>query len=732
MLQFFRREAAWLLGGAMAAFLLASLALSDRAGIRPDLTVPYAYSGDASFYLWLVQRLIEGQLLDNPRSGYPFGSSLHDFPIADIGNFTVLKLLSLASAHAEAVFNLFVLFSFPAGTLAAYIALRRFGLWRSLALTGGLAFAFLPFHFLRLTHLLYLWYFVAPLFFLVAYRCYRNAAPVRLDLSAWLLATLVLCASFGAYYALFGSILIGTACIAAALRDRDWRPIRRLALAALVIAGTVAANVAPSLLHGLSHGTNQEAVIRASGEAEIYGLKLAQMLLPVPGHRSPALAAITEQYEQRRPLVNENRSASLGLLGALGFLLLGGALLLRLLGRSLDQRLEFLGLMLYTAFLFGTVGGLGAIFSEFVSPLIRGWNRISVFIGFGAIAGALILLQKLLDRHLPLNSRRLLLAPLALGLTALALWDQTPRCPPCGMGREEFPLNRDFVRQIEQAMPPGAAIYQLPYMPFPEGAPLETLNSYDLALGFVHSRTLRWSFGGMKGREGSRFFQILAQQPIERQIAIIRDIGFTGLYLDRRAYRDRGAAMINSLAAQLGAPPLQRADGNVVFFRLPDRPQHQSDDDSLARARHWADIIIGQNAAKAGSDMDFSSPTLPAFVRSIGGFSAQESWGRWTDADLARCATIQFTTTLPQNFVLALTIQSFATNSKKLEIWIGSMRLVTDAPVQLAELRLPIALGQQQADTIRFCPHAPVSPQQLSLGSDRRRLGIGLSSLRIE
>jgi phosphoglycerol transferase len=63
--------------------------------------------------------------------------------------------------------------------------------------------------------------------------------------------------------------------------------------------------------------------------------------------------------------------------------------------------------------------------------------------------------------------------------------------------RNQFNSNRDFTKKIEQEMPAGSMIFQLPITTFPEGG------DYSLVLGYVHSKNLRWSFPAIKGRESA-------------------------------------------------------------------------------------------------------------------------------------------------------------------------------------------------------------------------------------
>src|SRR5206468_6337385 len=89
--------------------------------------------------------------------------------------------------------------------------------------------------------------------------------------------------------------------------------------------------------------------------------------------------------------------ASLGVVGAVGFLWLLAVAGLGLLGAP-DRRLTG-GLVRHTAFasvlafMIGTTGGLGALVSFLVFADIRAYNRISPFISFFALIGIGVLLD---------------------------------------------------------------------------------------------------------------------------------------------------------------------------------------------------------------------------------------------------------------------------------------------------------------------------------------------------
>src|SRR5207244_1350618 len=97
-----------------------------------------------------------------------------------------------------------------------------------------------------------------------------------------------------------------------------------------------------------------------------------------------------------------------------------------------------------------------------------------------------------------------------LGLLVTAgIFDETPAhlLPDYHAWKDFYQADAAFVRSVEDSLPSGAMVFQLPYVPYPEPS-REALpryqpilrHSYDHFRGYLHSQTLRWSYGGMKGR----------------------------------------------------------------------------------------------------------------------------------------------------------------------------------------------------------------------------------------
>ncbi|WP_259696518.1 DUF7024 domain-containing protein [Pseudomonas canadensis] len=745
--QVFKSDWVIVLGGAFLSFVLASVFISGwPSGLLPDLSAPYRYAGDSLFHAWMAQRVSEGWLFENIRSGYPFGSNFLDYPGSDFGNHLLIKLLAIVSGSSFKATNLFLLLSFPVGFSATFVVVRAFGLFRSFAFVAAMLFTFLPFHLLRMDHLFYTWYFVVPFFFYLSYSIFQSSTDADSQTLkgfsypkavAVVLGLLVL-SSFGVYYALFGVMLVALGGVLGWCRARRVSVIIRTLCVLSILMGGVLLNVAPNMLAKNQAGPNLEVAQRSPMEAEVYGFKLMQLILPRADHRISWVGKFTSLYNSTFPLINENATSTLGAVGALGLLLAFCVLLLSLTGHSVDPKLGFLVALVFVLFMLGTIGGLGALFSSFVSSSIRGWNRISVFVGFGALLIFFIVLQTLMTRY---SSRLAVYSTAILTLLlVVGLYDQTaPACRACNASaKAAFENDRAFVTSIEAALPAQAAVYQLPYIAFPEMPPVHRLNNYQLGAGVLHSKTLRWSFGGMKGREGDLFYRALAQETPEKQLEVIKNLGFNGIYIDRRGYEDNAQSVVQQFTALLGSgPSISSVDGNLVFFNL-NRPK-PADLSGLSFAQimkksgYYADKLGARYPGSLKDGIDFTRDGWPNTVKGAEGLSGKESWGRWSDARLSNTVRIEFTAPLPQTFTLVLVARAFAPNvNKPIKVTIGNREYEVLLGAEPSEVRLSVDLQGDDADSIVFSPPTPVSPQQLGVGNDSRKLGIGFVSLRLE
>lgn len=557
---------------------------------------PFNYSGDSLLHVTVIKAIVEHgwyQFID--RLGAPGGLHLEDFPLADNLCCAIIRVLALATSNPFLIQNLFFLGLFPVTAVVTAWTLRRFGLSAGAALLGGVLYTFLPYHFLRGTwHLFLTAYFLVPPVCLVAWWTMRGSLFAPRDavedlaqnrLRRWRLAgSFFICALIGCnavYYPFFACTLLAAAGLYALVTRHDWRHGLLAWVLAGLIGAVVVANLLPTIIYVRHHG-KVDVGVRAPGEAEIYGLKLTQLLLPTEHHRLPVLNQLRQNYADSAPLNNENAGSSLGLIGSGGLLLLlVWVLVVRPKSKvpppspdaavNLAAILTPISVLNLGAILVGTIGGFSSLFALLVSSQIRGYNRISVFIAFLSLLAVTAALDHLIGRQLRSAAARGAFFVGMLALVVFGVWDQTtPQdIQDYHQVRHASIDDARFFAQIEKTLPPGSMVFQLPAASFPEGGNINGMGDYAEFRGYVQTRTLRWSYGAMRGRGQDTWNETTAAFPPEKMLPVLAAAGYGGLYIDCLGYEDHGAGEIERIAAVLdGAKPLWSKDRMTAFFDL--------------------------------------------------------------------------------------------------------------------------------------------------------------------
>jgi phosphoglycerol transferase len=562
---------------------------------KANLRVPFEYGGDALFHGMVIKGIIDnGWYLSNNFIGAPGGAEVFYFPMADNLHFLLIKLFSLFTNDYALIFNLYFLLTFPLTTISSLYVFRHFKISYLIALLGSQLYTFLPYHFFRNEHHLVLaGYYIVPLMVMVLIwvfsgRLLTSGGDIqtsgrRLNLHRRrFIASILIClliASGGlGYYAFFGCFFLLVAGVTATLY---WNSVRHLVVSLILIvvvfSGFVT-NLIPNMIYTWRQGESR-TVQRGTGEAEAYGLKIAQMLLPIDGHRIPALARLKHRYNSEAPLVNDNTCASLGAMGSIGFLTLLGWLFFwkptaKQIGDGNETRslLSHLSLLNIGGVLLATVGGFSSLFAVLISPQIRSYNRVSVYLSFFSLFAVVLLLENFFRRRARSGRARIIFA-VSLGvLLLIGILDQTGKgiyfIPAYAAFGTENASDVDFIARIEATVPTGSMIFQLPYVPFPENGPVYQMPDYEHFRAYLNSKNLRWSYGAIKDRDTARWQMSSAALPPDRFLEAISIAGFSGVYLDRGGYADNGADMEAKLRSLLAVEPIISPNMRMSFFDL--------------------------------------------------------------------------------------------------------------------------------------------------------------------
>jgi phosphoglycerol transferase len=459
-------------------------------------------------------------------------------------------------------------------------------------------------------------YYQVPLAVLVALWVCGDDPPLVGERGSWRrgrsLAAMAICllvSATGIYYAFFGGALILLGGIWASLTRRRRQNALAGALLATIIVAGLAVQAAPTLAYQQRHGENPEVASRHPGEAEVFGLRIAQLLLPVPGHRVPALRQVRRLYDATAPFPGEGSTTALGLAGSFGFLALLAFVLLRPSPTRTDAGLaRSLAVLNLLAILLATTGGFGSLFALLVTPELRAYARMQVFVGFFALSAVALLLDQLARRE---GRRAWLGAILPPIILVLGLLDQvTPLAVrPYREIRVQYAADEEFVRRVEAKVPARAMIFELPYQTFPEADPGASRREvrYEPLRPYFHSGRLRWSYPAMSGRTADAFAKSVSASPPAELIRRLAEGGFAGIVIDRRGYDDDAEALGAALEREVGAPALFSDDGRVMFFDL-----------TAVNGRVWAGVSPVERERRRDLAVH------PLFLRWLAGFYEAE------------------------------------------------------------------------------------------------------------
>lgn len=551
-----------------------------------DLFVPLSYSGDSQLNGMCIKGIIDnGWFLSNKYIGMPTGLYMQDFPFPNNLDCGLIKLISYFTKSYGLTLNIFYLLTFPLTTFTSMLVFRQFKVSYSSSIFGSLIYAFISYHFFRgENHLFLSTYYLVPLAVMVILWTYEDNTIIfgkdgKLNIfNSRFLISAFICIFMGlsfVYYAFFSCYFLMVFGVILFLSRKDIKSlITPVFFVGLITLSTIVSAL-PTLIYQQKMGPNLAIYARSPQDAELYGLKIIQLFLPTPGHRVQFFNNITSKYASTAPLCNENLTASLGIIGSIGCIFLLFWIFYRVTNNctksfELEQKFNALSVLNLSAILLGTIGGFSSIFYYFVNSQIRGYNRISIFIAFFSIFTIVMLLDTAGDKFKKNMSLKVFYCSFLILLLFGGILDQTTPSimKSYSSNGKEFYNDENFIKEIEATMPQNAMIFQLPYISFPEYPPQNKMKDYDHFKGYLHSNSLRWSYGAMKGREADYWQKSVSCKPPEEMVEILSLAGFSGIYVDSYGYSDSGSKLISNFSKTLMIDPLKSENGRLYFFDM--------------------------------------------------------------------------------------------------------------------------------------------------------------------
>lgn len=550
-----------------------------------DFSVPFRYTGTDEMSTLVEAKMVQetGWNTYTDRLAAPYGFDNANNIISGLHNFDTFttKIFTMLTGSYACGVNYTFITAFYLIAIVAYIVLRCLKIREWISVCGALDYAFLPFIFLRNEeHLVLSCYYFVPLLVLICLWIYEDERFLRIDRNffkykrniAAIVMTFFIANSGIVYWQFFGCFFLCVTAFSNFIKTRQWQYIAKTFLSIVSIIVFMIIGCIPEIIDIIGGASGITGRVRTYPDAELYGLKIIQLILPVRGHGIDYFERRIELYNTTAPSVTENYTAYLGIVGVIGLIILLAVLFKY--KKSTDnqayKRLFALSELNIAAILMGTIGGIGTCFFVFVSQTLRGFNRISVYIAFFCILSVCILINELCSKKM--QKWQKIVFPVIISLFFIAgIMEQNPDVGlPIEQSTADWENDKEFIGRIEQSVEEGSMIYQLPYHEYPEGGKQYEMNDFELFKGYLHSDTLKWSYGVSYGSAEDEHNYELSEMKAKDMVDKLKEEGFAGIYIDREGYESDKAwgTLENDLREVLGTEPIVSNDKTLSFFKF--------------------------------------------------------------------------------------------------------------------------------------------------------------------
>lgn len=556
-----------------------------------DINIPPLYMGDGPLGLTISESIYESGFIGNyfvDRIGAPSISTIIDTSFVDMAALIEELILCNFVHSGAALQHVFYYMTFPLCAIAMFILLCRITKNNILRIFFSIVFTVNPYHFSRGFHHASLAnYYIVPIAILISLIIYEEefdkCFPIKYAKKNRILLFLacILLGFSNIYYAFFGILCMSFAVILKAVCSKKIACIwHEGVLVVFTLIGVFVAML-PNNIYHLVYGANECAVLRSPSDTELYGLKIIQMLLPCSYTKVPFFKSIYDAYTNTSFVINENSMSSLGIVASMGFIIACGWIIYLVTKTNKQEvndsesnvvfkrRVGFFSVTILMLVIYSMTGGVGEIFSYLVVDVIRSVCRSCILIACFSICICVLVYEFILCN---LRSKVAKYIAVILGIFVI-VFSLYADVFVYEEGYQEVYAEYDgilseFVENIESQMNDGDMIFSIPYVEFPEGGYQNYMTCYEPAYGYYYSKTLRWSWGAVKGRNDFASYAYVDDGMSKTFVDTIVDAGFKGVYVDTFGYEDMGDAIISFYSDELGLEPIVSDDGRLYFYKL--------------------------------------------------------------------------------------------------------------------------------------------------------------------
>lgn len=666
---------------------------SKKTGlINPEnWSIPLGYQGDYLFGLANAKAYMDGDISLFFQKwvhhlNAPFVANWNDWPITEDIIFASIGWLGRWIGLFDAA-NLILLSCHIFAGLSFWFVSRVLNIRYEYAFLCAIAYAFSSYSYFRgFAHINLTMYWHIPLLILTSWWVFENNS--------------IALSGKRKFVSLFTSISAG-----ALSPYYSWMYIQFLGFAILkhIICKNFKAALIPSILglitflffllfnldtltYQFLNGPNTDALVRNISGLELYGLKLPDLFLPVV-HRWTSLNEFTKiHYYSDTFIKGEIGSTYLGFIGIIGFFWL----MLYGLNKLFKNEVNYIPTswwQMIWILLYSLVGGFNLLLGSFGFVLFRGTNRYSIFI----LTLSLLFLAQRLSTKFPSRIWRLL----AILLIPIILWDQLPNDFNPSLFKttviDKVKSDHIFTTSVEKQLPLNSMIFQLPLSGYPEYPAIEKMTTYEHFRPYLHTSSLRYSYGTDKGRDDDDWQSTIINAPPSEMIYQLEKLGFSAIIINKKGYTDHAEQLIKDITL-LGHSIISDSQDLIAFKLTPS-----------------------------------INPELPLLIVFSDGWSGPEKEHRWA-IDKSAKINIKNFSSMQKKYIISFNLS--AIQLQKIDITFNKIKsksiIVTPGKLS-APVEIVVDLPMGKSDLEIFSDAIPKLPDN----GDPRKLVFDISSFKI-
>lgn len=581
--------------------------------------------------------LDEGWWMHTQRLSAPHGLRLEAFPANGNLDFLVMRIAAFFVKEPTEVTNLSWFVTIVLTALISTWALIRLGISKFTAYVIGLLYAFLPHLYFRTTAHLMLVFYLVPIVITFCilvlsgkFQELKKHNKVLLFLGCFLVGFNYI---YNAAFSLFFLTFTAAACLF--LPDKKKKLTLAFIAIFLLIASTFL-NLLPTILeYQADPGTGEKMTsFKSINSADIYALRIRNLVIPVRDHFIPLLAGIHNKVSQSNfPFQNEASLSNLGTIATIGFLFLLMYSLVKILNlrnlKFFNIKISSAAALTIAALLLASYGSFGSLIN-IISPQIRAYNRISVFIAFLSLFAFAFLLDLLTERFFKFHHGWVFILVLLGCLLVFGVMDQRPGNfkPVSKNAMTDLDSPKELVAELENKLPKGAMVFNLPYNRFPRSLSIHQMPKQVEVIPYLHSKHLRWSCMPLS-QKAEVWQEWITNLPVEEMAAALCVTKFSGIWIDCRAYKDRGKKIIDKLSAIADDKKIYSRDQRYCFVFLEQAAKKFNNELSNKQKLFFVIKVHKNYLYRWNHKIDFSKKT-DNLCYLVSGWHQQAPHGRWT------------------------------------------------------------------------------------------------------